>query len=63
MQQFMPYKEFQHIKSAIHMQTDDEPRERLEGGRPYVRKIWIFVHMIVTNCMQSCSIWQHNAFD
>ena len=60
---FMPYKEFQQIKSAIHMQLDDEPLDRGEGERPYIRKIGIFMELISNNCMHNYIMGKNNAID
>jgi len=58
----MPYKQFQHIKSAIHFQGDDEVQER-EGNRPYICKIGIVMEMIALNCQHSYSMGQNVAID
>jgi len=36
MQRFMPYKEFQQLKSVIHFQGDDEPRDIGDGQQKLI---------------------------
>eukprot|EP00286_Rhodomonas_abbreviata_P015697 CAMPEP_0181340176 /NCGR_PEP_ID=MMETSP1101-20121128/29691_1 /TAXON_ID=46948 /ORGANISM="Rhodomonas abbreviata, Strain Caron Lab Isolate" /LENGTH=61 /DNA_ID=CAMNT_0023451277 /DNA_START=91 /DNA_END=273 /DNA_ORIENTATION=+ len=61
MSMFMPYKDFQQIKAAIHFQGDDEPRERGEGERPYIRKICVLMELVAQNCMHAYTMGQNVA--
>jgi len=63
MSRFMPYKDFQRMKSALHFQADDESRERGQGERPFICKIGIMMEMIAANCQKAYSMGQNIAID